>query len=229
MTARDQADTRTGPAAPQPPAGEDGEDLDQADPRLARSRARLLDAATHLLATGGIDAVTIDAVTRTSKVARTTLYRHFGSSTHLLAATFERLLPRVDTPPDDGPVRERLIALLTAQADLIENTPIQLTTLAWLAMGSIPAEPADTAPDSAAVTSLRAQVIRRYREPFDHILTSPEARTLLGDLDTTFAIIQLLGPIVFARLTGLRGIDHHDRVRLVDDFLAAHHTHPSHE
>ena len=63
-------------------------DLDQADPRLARSRARLLDAATHLLATGGIDAVTIDAVTRTSKVARTTLYRHFGSSTHLLAATF---------------------------------------------------------------------------------------------------------------------------------------------
>ena len=164
------------------------------------------------------------AVTRTSKVARTTLYRHFGSSTHLLAATFERLLPRVDTPPDDGPVREQLIALLTAQADLIENAPLQLTTLSWLAMGSITPDPG-APPDSGAVTSLRAQVIRRYREPFDHILTSPEARAHLGDLDTTFVIIQLLGPIVFARLTGLHSIDHHDCARLVDDFLTAHHNH----
>ncbi len=220
MTARDQADT--GPAAPHSGTGEEGEGLDQADPRLARSRARLLDAATHLLATGGIDAVTIDAVTRTSKVARTTLYRHFGSSTRLLAATFERLLPRVDTPPADGPVRERLIALLTAQADLIDNAPLQLTTLAWLSMGSIAPDPADTPPDWAAVTSLRAQVIRRYREPFDHILTSSEVRAVLGDLDTTFAIIQLLGPIVFARLTGLHSIDHDDCARLVDDFLTAH-------
>ena len=80
-------------------------------------------------------------------------------------------------------------------------------------------------PDSGAVTSLRAQVIRRYREPFDHILTSPEARAHLGDLDTTFVIIQLLGPIVFARLTGLHSIDHHDCARLVDDFLTAHHNH----
>ncbi|MBF6214786.1 TetR/AcrR family transcriptional regulator [Nocardia puris] len=222
MTAPDPADTGT--AAPESRIGEDSGDLEQTDPRLARSRARLLDAATHLLATGGIDAVTIDAVTRTSKVARTTLYRHFGSSTHLLAATFERLLPLVDTPPVDGPVRERLIALLTAQADLIDNAPIQLTTLAWLAMGSIPA---DTAPNSAAITSLRAQVIRRYREPFDHILTSPDARAHLGDLDTTFAIIQLLGPIVFARLTGLRSIDHHDCALLVDSFLTAHNRHPA--
>ena len=37
-----------------------------------------------------MEAVTIDAVTKASKVARTTLYRHFQSSSHLLAATFER-------------------------------------------------------------------------------------------------------------------------------------------
>ena len=61
MTTRDQADTRTGPAAPHSATGEQDADLDQADPRLARSRARLLDAATHLLATGGIDAVTVGA------------------------------------------------------------------------------------------------------------------------------------------------------------------------
>ena len=84
---------------------------EQADPRLARSRNRLLDAASHLLSTGGVEAVTVDAVTRVSKVARATLYRHFGSTTQLLAATFERLLPHVDTPTGDGPVRDQLIAL----------------------------------------------------------------------------------------------------------------------
>jgi AcrR family transcriptional regulator len=46
------------------------------DPRWLRSRTRLLDAAAELLRAGGIDAVTIDAVTKESKVARTTLWRH---------------------------------------------------------------------------------------------------------------------------------------------------------
>ena len=121
MTTRDQADTRTGPAAPSA-TGEQDADLDQADPRLARSRARLLDAATHLLATGGIDAVTH----RRGHPHLESRAHHPlpapGSSTHLLAATFERL-PHAWTPPDDGPCKEQLIALLTAQADLIENAP----------------------------------------------------------------------------------------------------------
>ncbi|MFD2398802.1 TetR/AcrR family transcriptional regulator [Prauserella oleivorans] len=73
------------------------------DPRLARSRARLLDAATHLLAEGGIDAVTIDAVTRTAGIARATLYRHFGTGTELLAAAFERLLPPSHPHPPTAP------------------------------------------------------------------------------------------------------------------------------
>ena len=193
---------------------------EQADPRLARSRNRLLDAASHLLSTGGVEAVTVEAVTRVSKVARATLYRHFGSTTQLLAATFERLLPQVDTPTSTGPVRERLVALLTTQADLIQQAPVQMTTLSWLAMGSI----GEDHPDPAAVTSLRARVIEQYRHPFDQILTSPQARAMLGELDTTFAIIELIGPIVFARLTGLRTIDHDDCTRLVDNFLTAHRT-----
>ena len=49
------------------------------DPRPARSRARLLDAATDLLCTGGPNAVTVDAVLRGANVARATLYRHFPS------------------------------------------------------------------------------------------------------------------------------------------------------
>jgi len=194
-----------------------------ADPRLARSRNRLLEAAGQLLATGGVEAVTVEAVTRMSKVARATLYRHFGSTTDLLAATFERLLPPVDTDIDTGPLRERLISLLTTQADLIEQAPVQMTTLAWLAMGPVNSGDASRRDlDPGAVVSLRARVIEQYRRSLDQILTAPDARTVLGEIDTTFALIELLGPIVFAHLTGLRTIDHDDCTRLVDNFLTTH-------
>src|SRR5271165_4009797 len=198
-----------------------GEDI---DPRRLRSRVRLLDAATHLLSAGGIEAVTIDAVTRMSRVARTTLYRHFGSSTELLAATFERLLPPATPPPATGSLRERLIELLSRQAELFEHAPIHLTTLAWVALGPIDA--ASDNPDSGrqSVSALRVRVLDHFRVPFDQILQSAAARNELGDFDPTLALAQLVGPIVFGRLSGLRFADHQDCVRIVDDFLVAHRT-----
>jgi TetR/AcrR family transcriptional regulator, regulator of autoinduction and epiphytic fitness len=139
------------------------------DPRRVRSRARLLDAAARLLTTGGVEAVTVDAVTRVSMVAKTTLSRHFGSATQLLAATFERTLPRVIPPPATGPLRERLIELLSRQAALLEEAPIHLTLLAWVSLG-----PTDDN-ESGTRNSLRARVIDQYRQPFDHLLGSYQA------------------------------------------------------
>lgn len=200
---------------------EDGDDI---DPRRLRSRTRLLDAATHLLNAGGIEAVTIDAVTKASKVARTTLYRHFDSSAQLLAATFERLLPQVTPPPSAGSLRDRLVELLSRQAALIEDTPIHLTTLAWLALGPPPSEGdiEDAHDRQRSISALKVRVIDQYREPFDQILDSADARAELDEFELTLALTQLVGPIVFARLTGLHAIDHQDCARIVDDFLAAH-------
>ncbi|NNH73169.1 TetR/AcrR family transcriptional regulator [Nocardia uniformis] len=190
---------------------------DEIDPRKLRSRARLLDAATTLLISGGVQAVTVDAVTKLSKVARTTLYRHFDTSVDLLAATFERLVPQVDPVPTAGPLRERLIELITRQAALIDEAPLQLTTLAWMAMST----PESTGDAPQTFTSLRDRVIEQYREPFDELLDTDEAHAALGDYDTNFALAQLIGPIVFAKLTGLRTFTRDDCAHLVDDFLHA--------
>ena len=112
-------------------------DIDEeVDPRWVRSRTRLLDAAADLLRAGGIEAVTIDAVTKQSRVARTTLYRHFGCSSDLLAATLERLLPPITQPPSTGSLRDRLVELVYRQATLYKEAPLHLTTLAWLALRS---------------------------------------------------------------------------------------------
>jgi len=195
---------------------------DDIDPRWLRSRTRLLDAAVDLLRTGGIDAVTIEAVTKASKVARTTLYRHFGCSSDLRAATLERLLPPVTPPPSTGSLRDRLVELVCRQATLYKEAPLHPTTLAWLALRSTD-NGADDAPDWQECNStLQARVIEHYHQPFEVILRSPDARTQLGELDLELAVCQLVGPLLFAWMIGLRFIDHQDCVRIVDDFLVAH-------
>src|ERR1700730_2499891 len=93
------------------------------DPRPARSRARLLEAAAALLRSGGPSAVTVDAVTRSANVARATLYRHFPSGNDLLAAAFNSLIPPPPIPPTDGSLRDRLIALVLAQAGVVAQAP----------------------------------------------------------------------------------------------------------
>ncbi|MGB3356941.1 MAG: TetR/AcrR family transcriptional regulator [Mycobacterium sp.] len=194
---------------------------DDVDPRRIRSRTRLLDAAATLLSTGGVEAVTIDAVTKASKVARTTLYRHFQSSSHLLAATFERLLPQVTTPaPTSGPLRDQLIELLSRQAALFNDAPLHVTTLAWLSLG--PTGYSNEADDRHTSGALRTRVVEQYRQPFDAILASPKAQAELDDFDRELALCQLVGPLAFARMTGVRTITHDDCVNLVDDFLAVH-------
>jgi TetR/AcrR family transcriptional regulator, regulator of autoinduction and epiphytic fitness len=199
-------------------------DDDDIDPRRARSRNRLLDAAADLLSTGGIEAVTIEAVTKASKVARTTLYRHFKSSSQLLAATFERLLPQVTPPaPSTGSLRDQLIELLSRQATLFAEAPLHVTTLAWLSLGPTPAGGDD---NHSSTKALRARVVDQYRQPFDAILQSPQARDELDDFDVELAMCQLVGPLAFARMTGLYTTTRQHCEHIVDDFLTAHRRSP---
>ena len=195
---------------------------DEVDPRWLRSRTRLLDTAVELLRTGGIEAVTIDAVTKGSKVARTTLYRHFGCSSDLRAATLERLLPPVTPPPSTGSLRDRLVELVCRQARLYKEAPLHPTTLAWIALQSTDSGADDVHDWQQCNSTLQSRIIEHYRQPFEAILQSSEAHTQLGELDLELAVCQLVGPLLFAWMIGLRCIDHQDCGRIVDDFLAAH-------
>lgn len=199
------------------------------DPRLARSRALLLDAASRLLAETGIDAVTVDAVTRAAGVARATLYRHFGSNAELQAAAFERLLPPVAPPPQHGTIRDRLLTLLTDQAELIDHAPLHVLLLSWLGMQGGPA-PGAAAPDTEPphLHALRQRIIEQYREPFDTVLTDDTAQAALDiepGSDITPALAQLGGPLIFNRLVTGHPNDPAFCARIVDDFLAAHRAH----
>ncbi|QRY53947.1 TetR/AcrR family transcriptional regulator [Mycolicibacterium septicum] len=193
------------------------------DPRPARSRARLLEAATALLRSGGPSAVTVDAVTRAANVARATLYRHFPSGNDLLAAAFRALIPAAPIPPEEGTLRDRLIALVQAQADSIAEAPISITAMSWLALGGDMEQLPWRSGDSAEVRTLRERVAEHYAVPFEAIFDSPEAIAELVEVDRTQAAALLLGPIVLGKLSTLSEFDYASCVRAaVDGFLATH-------
>ncbi len=168
--------------------------------------------------------MTVDAVTRAANVARATLYRHFSSGNDLLAAAFNSLIPPAPMPPEQGSLRDRLLAVVLAQAERVAEAPATLTAMSWLALGgeleSLP-EPRHTHPaDSAAITTLRERIAQQYAAPFDAIFDSPAAAAELGEIDRARAVALLIGPLVLGRLSTLADFDYRECASAaVDGFL----------
>jgi AcrR family transcriptional regulator len=188
------------------------------------SRARLLDAATNLLRSGGPSAVTVDAVTRAANVARATLYRHFPSGNDLLAAAFHSLIPPAPMPPEEGSLHDRLTSVVQAWAESMAEAPAALSAMSWLALGSGMAQlPSGPAEDSAEVRTLRERIAQQYSAPFDAIFDSPEAKSELVEADRAQTIALLFGPVVLGKLSTLADFDYRECARLaVEGFLATH-------
>jgi AcrR family transcriptional regulator len=173
--------------------------------------------------------VTVEAVTRTANVARATLYRHFPSGNDLLAAAFNSLIPPSPTPPDEGSLRDRLVALVLAQAESVAQAPAVMTAMSWLALGrdleGLP-EPHHTgSTDSPAITTLRERIAQQYAAPFDALFDSPEAEEL-GEVDRSRAIALLIGPLVLGRLSTLPDFDYREcALAAVDGFLHVQRAH----
>ncbi|MGW4224456.1 TetR/AcrR family transcriptional regulator [Streptomyces bauhiniae] len=104
----------------------------------ARNRARLLEAASRLIAEHGVAGVTMEAVATAAQVGKGTVFRRFGDRTGLLTALLDHSSARLQAdflagPPPLGPgapPRERLhafgVAVLHLCADQLD---LQLAAL----------------------------------------------------------------------------------------------------
>jgi hypothetical protein len=141
----------------------------------------------------------------------------------LLAAAFNTLIPPAPMPPEQGSLRDRLIALVLAQAECVAQAPAALTAMSWLALGrdlqELPESRHNRTTDSPAITTLRERIAEQYAAPFDAIFDSPEAAEL-GEVDRSRAIALLIGPLVLGRLSTLPQFDYRECARAaVDGFL----------
>ena len=124
------------------------------DPRVERTRRRVLDAAIALIVESGYQGFNIDALARRAGVARTTVYRHWSSVNEILVEAVDVLRPQFTVPaerarrpqPDDpiGAIVRGLAttlwstpvgAILAAASDAAERDPEMRTLLASLAQG----------------------------------------------------------------------------------------------
>lgn len=160
------------------------------DPRIARTRTAVLDAATALLAREGSAGFTIDGVAALSGVAKTTIYRHWPSKDDLLMAAVA-CYERVEDVPDTGTVRGDLVSELSRLAK-------ELATEQW--SKSLPAMIDQAERDDDLAAQWHA-IVRQKSTPMRHILERACTRgEIRRDVDIELTLASLCGALFYRRL-----------------------------
>lgn len=167
------------------------------DPRVARSRSAVLDAAGQLLSEEGFPGVTIEAVAARSGVAKTTIYRHWPTRGELLVAAFRQM--SCDTPhPDTGDVRDDLVMLIDALAG-------QLRTERWASV--LPSLAAEARRDPEFAELHQAFMGERRRKVLEVVERGVERGQLPPQTDADLLATMVAGPVFFRALVTLEPLD----------------------
>lgn len=160
------------------------------DPRVARSRAAVIQTTLALIAEVGLEGTTVDAITERSGVAKTTIYRHWGGRRELV---LDALATVITTPadPDTGSLREDLVHLLTGFVRSLSTGPMAalLTTMM---------SEAERDPEVADVH--RRESERRHHVVRDAVVRGIGRRELPAGTDPDEVVALLAGPVVYRRL-----------------------------
>jgi AcrR family transcriptional regulator len=159
------------------------------DPRIARSRAAVLDATVALLGEVGHSGTTIEAIAERSGVAKTTIYRHWPTKQALLIAAVRSCLEYLPTP-NTGDVRADLIACFDhmVRAGLGSRVGKMLTSLL---------DGAERDPELDRL--LRAYMVDRSL-PVRTVLQLAQYRgELPADLDLLVAAALFMGPVSYRK------------------------------
>jgi AcrR family transcriptional regulator len=167
-----------------------------ARPRSDAARQAALDATVEVLLDAGVDGVTLEEVASRSGVARSTLYRHFGSKEELVALAARRCVIEYPTP-DTGSLEGdlRCIFRRLAEDEEAQRIPDLLPMLL---------DAANRDPEMEAL--LRAHLAER-RRPLRTVLELAQHRGEISpalDLDDAVSII--VGPFTHRRMFDRRAI-----------------------
>ena len=181
------------------------------DPRVARSRAAVITAATELLVESGPSGVTIDAIVARSGVAKSTIYRHWGSRDDVLLDVMEVCAPDL-APPDPSLGVEAGLREITHRIAAIFNDPEWARVLPALLSLKTHAD---------GIADLEKRLGERQGEVLGGLIARGVAEGVLspaaGDPEATTVLV---GPLFFAQLSGSVTIDDGFVDRTVDRFLA---------
>jgi AcrR family transcriptional regulator len=171
-----------------------------ARPRSEEARQAALTATVDLMLDTGVEAVTFDDVAARSGVAKTTLYRHFGSKQAMVVEAAGSCFETVPTP-DTGDLLQDLSILFDQKRHSASHR--QLTELFPMLIAAGDRDP-----------ELRALLQRQHEErrrPTRTVLQLAQLRGEISrELDLEVAVSMVLGPFTIRKLI--------DRQEVTDEF-----------
>jgi AcrR family transcriptional regulator len=174
-----------------------------ARPRSEEARQAALEATVDLVLANGIEGVTFEDVAARSGVAKTTLYRHFGSKQAMVVEAARSCFVLHSTP-DSGDLAEDLRIIFEQGKQAEEERRVPDLIPALVAAG-------DRDPELAALV---AQMLEEKRRPIRTVLQLAQLRGEIGhDVDLDVAYTLVVGPFVMRRMI--------DRIDITDDFREA--------
>ncbi|HJR26148.1 MAG TPA: TetR/AcrR family transcriptional regulator [Acidimicrobiales bacterium] len=174
-----------------------------ARPRSEEARQAALEATVDLVLANGIEGVTFEDVAARSGVAKTTLYRHFGSKPAMVVEAARSCFVLHSTP-DSGDLAEDLRIIFEQGKQAEEERRVPDLIPALVAAG-------DRDPELAALV---AQMLEEKRRPIRTVLQLAQLRGEIGhDVDLDVAYTLVVGPFVMRRMI--------DRIDITDDFREA--------
>jgi AcrR family transcriptional regulator len=174
-----------------------------ARPRSEEARSAALRATIDLVLANGIEGVTFDEVAERSGVAKTTLYRHFGTKQKMVVeAAFSCF---VEHPtPDTGDLATDLRVLFEKSGHSEEEHRVPDMMRALLAAGDRDLE----------LKELALAMGEERRRPIRTVLQLAQLRGEIGrDVDLDVAVALVIGPFVMRRTV--------DRQEITPEFRAA--------
>ncbi len=172
--------------------------MSRPNPQVERTRRAVLDAAGQVLIDRGFATATIDAVAQQSRVARSTIYRHWPDLPALLIEAFGELAGSGLEVPDTGDVREDLVSLFRALARGMTVAP-SLRVLPSLA---------DAATHDPRFEALLRDFIDARREPAREVLRRAVGARQLPPGTDVERLIDLIGaPLFYRRMVSRQPLD----------------------
>lgn len=163
------------------------------DRRIEKTLTNAREAAIDVLAKGGFAAFNMEAVADHSRIAKSTLYRHWPDRVALLSDALETLnrQPRRPEPLKRNELHARVVELLTHLASVLENSRIASVIPALI-------EAAEHHPQVASF--LHTYSANRRQTLVALLAEGVELGELPADFDTELAALVMSGPIFYCRL-----------------------------
>lgn len=167
------------------------------DPRVMRTRDRVLQETYRLLTEGGMGGVSVDEVSRRTGIAKTTIYRHWPTRSALVLDACSKI-GRPQPAPGTGSLEGDLSVLTERVAE-------QLKTATWPSVLPSIIDAAERDPD---VARLHADLHAGNMQPFfAAIETAKQRGELAPNRDAATLVSVIVGPLFYRRWFSKEAID----------------------